>query len=104
MTCHIIGHDGKITSFRAFVRNNDADATAWAKQMVDGHDVELWSGDRFVTLLNSTGKRGAVSREVIDGQMAPKPAMMERRNVSVLHGARKHAISSAEHHGRCRSD
>lgn len=74
MTCHIIGHDGKITSFRAFVCNNDADATVWAKQMVDGHDVELWSGDRCVTLLNSTGKRGAVSHEVMDGRMVPKPA------------------------------
>jgi hypothetical protein len=39
MTCHIIGHDGKITRFRAFVCNNDADTTIWAKQMVDGHDV-----------------------------------------------------------------
>jgi hypothetical protein len=34
---------------------NDADATVWPKQLVDGHDIELWSGDRLVVHLNSTG-------------------------------------------------
>jgi hypothetical protein len=45
----VIGHDGHIVTFRAFVCDSDADATVWAKQLVDDHDVELWSGDRFVT-------------------------------------------------------
>ncbi len=72
---YVIGHDGHIASFRAFVCGSDADATVWAKQLVDGHDVELWSGDRLVTRLNSTGKRGAVTHKVIDGRMVRKPAM-----------------------------
>ena len=40
--------DGHFVGFRAFVCESDADATIWAKQLVDGHDVELWSGERFV--------------------------------------------------------
>jgi hypothetical protein len=45
---YVMGHDGHISSFRACVCENDTDATVWAQQFVDGHDVKLWSGDRFV--------------------------------------------------------
>lgn len=69
---YVIGYDGHFVSFRAFVCGSDADATVWAKQLVDGHDVELWSGDRFVTFLQSASKPGAVSYNVIDGRMIPK--------------------------------
>jgi hypothetical protein len=48
---YVIDDDGHINSFRGFVCDTDEDATVWAKQMVDGHDVELWSGDRLVTRL-----------------------------------------------------
>jgi hypothetical protein len=68
---YVIGYDGHIASFRAFACDSD-DATVWAKQLVDGHDIELWSGDRFVILLQSPSKPGAVSYEVIDGRMVPK--------------------------------
>jgi hypothetical protein len=44
-----MGEDGKIRSSRAFVCDDDADATVWARQLVDGNDLELWSGERFVT-------------------------------------------------------
>jgi hypothetical protein len=44
--------DGHIGSSRAFVCDDDADAKVWANQLVDGHDVELWSGERFVTKIN----------------------------------------------------
>jgi hypothetical protein len=71
---YVIGYDGHITSFRTFVCNSDADATVWTKQLLDGHDIELWSGDRFVTRLNAMGKRSAVTHEVKDGRMIPKPA------------------------------
>jgi hypothetical protein len=53
---YVIGEDGHIASFRAFVCDSDADATVWAKQLVDGHDVELWSGDRFVIRLDHKPK------------------------------------------------
>ncbi len=51
---YIIGKDGHIASDRAFV--SDADATVWAKPLVDGHDVELWSGDRLVIRLDHKPK------------------------------------------------
>jgi hypothetical protein len=60
---YVMGDDDHIVSFRAFVCDTDAEATVWAKQMVDGHDVELWSGERCVTRL-SHEKPGAVSHEV----------------------------------------
>ena len=43
-----VGHDGHVTASRAFVCANDEDAIVWTKQLVDGYDVELWSGDRFI--------------------------------------------------------
>jgi hypothetical protein len=49
---YIVGNDGHFESFRAFVCNDDSDAVVWAKQLVDGHDVELWSGERFVVRLD----------------------------------------------------
>jgi len=36
---YVIGEDGHIASFQAFVSDGNADATVWAKQLVDGHDV-----------------------------------------------------------------
>jgi hypothetical protein len=47
----IVGKDGHIEGYRAFVCGNDVDATVWAKQLVDGHDIELWSGKRLVVRL-----------------------------------------------------
>jgi hypothetical protein len=71
-SAYLIGHDGHFGSSRSFVCGNDADATVWAQQLVDGHDVELWSGDRFVVRLKTDGKPEAASHEVIDGRMVPK--------------------------------
>jgi hypothetical protein len=34
----------------------DEDAIVWAKQLVDGYDVELWSGDRFIVKLDRQEK------------------------------------------------
>jgi hypothetical protein len=50
---YVIGDGGHIVSSREWVADSDADATIWAKQLVDGHDVELWSGTRFVVRLKS---------------------------------------------------
>ena len=68
---YLIGHDGHFASSRSFVCGNDADATVWAKHLFDGHDVELWSGDRFVIRLNVDGKPDVVSHEVMVGRMVP---------------------------------
>ena len=53
---YVIGQDGHIASYRAFVCDTDADAAVWAKQLADGHDVELWSGDRFVIRIDHKPK------------------------------------------------
>ena len=68
----VVGDDGQFTSSRVFVCDGDEHATVWAKQMNDGHDVELWSGERLVTRLRKTEKPDAVSHEVVDGRMVPK--------------------------------
>jgi len=60
-----IGDDGHITSSRAFVCESDEDATVWAKQLIDGHDIELWSGERFVTWLGKPS-RTEQAREVVE--------------------------------------
>jgi hypothetical protein len=57
---YVIGDDGHIASFRAFTCDGDADATVWAKQLIDGHDIELWSGARLVIRLNAD-KPGAIA-------------------------------------------
>ena len=49
---YVMDHDGHIKASRAFVCDSDNDATVWAKQLVDGHDIELWSGERFVIRLD----------------------------------------------------
>jgi len=53
---YILGDDGHITASRAFTCAGDSDAVVWAKQLIDGHDVELWSGDRFVIRLDHREK------------------------------------------------
>jgi len=48
---YIVGADGSFNSIRTdFLHNHPDDATAIeaAKQLVDGHDIELWDRDRFV--------------------------------------------------------
>lgn len=54
---YIMGEDGHVSSYRAFVCNGDADAIVWAKQLRDGNDIELWSRDRFVIRFNHAGVR-----------------------------------------------
>jgi hypothetical protein len=53
---YVMGHDGHITAFRAFRCADDSEAVVWAKQLVDGHDIELWSGERFVIRLDHRQK------------------------------------------------
>ena len=53
---YTVGYDGHFTASRAFKCANDDDAIVWARQLVDGHDVELWSGDRFVVKLDHQEK------------------------------------------------
>ena len=48
---YLVGHDGHFLRFEGFVALDDETATQHARQFVEGHDVELWSGGRFVKRL-----------------------------------------------------
>ena len=49
---YIVGHDGHFSSCDGFACRGDPEAIAKAERLVDGHDVELWSGERFIAKLN----------------------------------------------------
>ena len=51
---YAVGIDGHFVGFEALVCADDAEAIEKAKRLVDGHDVELWSGDRFLIRLSRT--------------------------------------------------
>ena len=53
---YTVGDDGHFAASRAFTCANDGDAIVWAKRLLDGRDVELWSGDRFVIKLDHQEK------------------------------------------------
>jgi hypothetical protein len=43
-----VGVDGHFIRFEPLVCRDDAEAIEKAKRMVDGHDIEVWSGERPV--------------------------------------------------------
>jgi hypothetical protein len=47
---YLIGLDGHFLKVVDIVTENDETASERARQLVDGHDVELWQGDRKVAL------------------------------------------------------
>jgi hypothetical protein len=49
---YTVGIDGHFVGFEALVCADDAEAINKAKRLVDGHDIELWSGVRLVIRLN----------------------------------------------------
>jgi hypothetical protein len=53
-----VGLDGHFIRFDAVVCANDEEAIEKAKRYVDGHDIELWCGDRFVIRINHKPKGG----------------------------------------------
>jgi hypothetical protein len=54
---YMIGDDGRFMRAVELVCTDDEAATERAKQLVDGHDVELWSGPRLVVRLKKTEDR-----------------------------------------------
>jgi len=65
---YIVGDDGHFIGFEPIICRDDCEAVAKAQRLVDGHDVELWSAERFVTRLTHE-MPGTVSH---DGRMIPK--------------------------------
>jgi hypothetical protein len=54
---YIVGRDGHFASCRGFRCADDTEAVTWARQLVDGQDVELWSGERFIVRLQSDDRQ-----------------------------------------------
>jgi hypothetical protein len=54
---YVLNHSGRVEHPPAVVQHED-DATAidHAKQVLDGHDIELWAGPRLVIRLASKDK------------------------------------------------
>jgi predicted type IV restriction endonuclease len=50
---YLLGSDGHIWKVVDLVKSGDVEAIEAAKQLVDGHDVELWERDRRVACLKS---------------------------------------------------
>ena len=48
---YTVGLDGHFIGFEALVSVDDTQAIDKAKRLVNGHDIELWSGARFVIRL-----------------------------------------------------
>jgi hypothetical protein len=54
-----VGLDGHFINFHAFACKDDVEAIARARWLIDGNDVELWSGERFVIKLECAQHRPA---------------------------------------------
>jgi len=53
---YAVGQDEHFIGFEPLVCADDAEAIDKAKRLVDGHDIELWSGDWLVTRLKAKTK------------------------------------------------
>ncbi len=59
---YTVGTDGRFIGFEPLVCNNDDDAIARASSLLDGKDIELWDGARFVIRLHHKPKSAPESR------------------------------------------
>jgi hypothetical protein len=50
---YTVGSDGHFVNFKALACADDDEAIDRAKRLIDGHDIELWSGGRFIKRLNA---------------------------------------------------
>jgi hypothetical protein len=48
---YTVGEDGHFVGYEPMICRNDTEAIANAKRLLDGKDIELWSGDRFIIRL-----------------------------------------------------
>ncbi len=61
---YLVGSDGSFAHCRAFTCDTDEHAIEWAKQLIEGRPVELWSGARVVKRLASLDDSQAVPCEI----------------------------------------
>ena len=71
---YTVENDGHFIGSRTFTADSDDDAVVWAKQQIEDHSVELWSGPRLVRRLDPAEKRDAeaVTHTIEAGRMLPK--------------------------------
>jgi hypothetical protein len=53
---YTVGSDGHFIGFTPLFCEDDAQAIQKAEQLLDGHDLQLWSGPRYVGRLKSKDK------------------------------------------------
>jgi hypothetical protein len=53
---YTVGVEGHFVGYQPLVCADDAEAITKARRLVDGHDIELWSGPRLVTRLGKSGE------------------------------------------------
>jgi hypothetical protein len=69
---YTVGSDGHFVGFEPLNYDCDDDAISKACSLLDGHDVEVWSGPRFVTRLHAKKSPDAVTHEIKDRRLTPK--------------------------------
>jgi hypothetical protein len=53
---YTVGVDGHFVGFEPLTCANDTEAIEKAKRLVDGHDIELWSGPRLMIQISHKSK------------------------------------------------
>ena len=49
---YLVGLDGRFVGFEPIVSTDDSEATEKAQRLTNGHDVELWSGERMIVRIH----------------------------------------------------
>ena len=49
---YAVGRDGHFIGYEPLVCGDDSEAIEKVRRLVDGHDIELWSGERFITCVS----------------------------------------------------
>jgi hypothetical protein len=79
---YLVDHDGHFMGFEPLVCADDTEATEKAKSLVDGHDVELWSGARLVAILqHSSNEIRAFDRQIRESKRMSKDATDDATSV-----------------------
>ena len=53
---YTVGDDGHFMSFEPLICVDDAEAIERTKRLIDGRDIELWSGERLVIQISRKAK------------------------------------------------
>jgi hypothetical protein len=53
---YVVGLDRHFVGSEPIICRNDAEAISMARRLLDGHDIGLWNGPRFVTRIKHEEK------------------------------------------------